>query len=202
MGKNHTFTADPAHPRRICALAAIGFWAALLTGLPQAGNAQEQTPGQIPAPGPVTQPPAAAPPSPQPRGLFPLQPSAVNRPQFLNDFAHWWDSARDKLEDFKKQSDDAAKNAAQATKEAATTIVRLPGVRMVEARERCPVAPNGAPDCRAAATNVCRSKGFSGGNPVDVRSSENCPSAVLLSGRLPAAGECPVETVVLRAICQ
>jgi hypothetical protein len=96
----------------------------------------------------------------------------------------------------------AVKSAAEATKNTATAIFRLPGIRVVEVRQRCNVAPNGAPDCRSAATTACRSKGFTSGNPVDVRSSQNCPPAVWLSGRDPGAGECPEETVVLMAACQ
>jgi hypothetical protein len=93
------------------------------------------------------------------------------------------------------------RKAAEATKEAVTAIGRIPATRVFETRALCPLAPNGAPDCRVAATNVCRGKGFTSGDPVDVRSSENCPPAVLLSGRPPSAGECPTETVVLAAAC-
>ena len=164
-----------------------------------AGNAAQQAP-ENPAP-------------PAPGRSFPGQPPPVNKPGFLHELGRWWDDARSKFEDFKKKSDDvtkdaaaatqdAMKNAAEATKDAASAIVRLPNTRIIEVRERCQAAPNGAPDCQAAATNACRGKGFNFGKPVDVRSSENCPSAVLQSGRRPAEGECPVETVVLLAACQ
>jgi hypothetical protein len=99
-------------------------------------------------------------------------------------------------------TENAVKGAADATKDAATSIFRLPGMRIVEVHQLCSVAPNGAPDCRTAATNACRTKGFTSGRPMDVRSSQNCPAAVLLSGRDPSPGECPEETVVLMAACQ
>ncbi len=99
-------------------------------------------------------------------------------------------------------TENAVKGAAEATKDAATTIFRLPGMRVVEVHQLCNVAPNGAPDCRTAATNACRTKGFTSGRPVDVRSSQNCPPAVWMSDRDPSAGECPEETVVLMAACQ
>jgi hypothetical protein len=155
----------------------------------------------------------ASPAAPAPGLSFPALPPPAYKPGFLYEFGRWWDDARGKFEDFTKKSNDAAKdaaaaaqdamkNAAQATKGAATAIVRLPNTRVIEVRERCETAPNGAPDCRAAATNACRGKGFNSGQPVGVQSSENCPPAVLLSGRTAAEGKCPVETVVLLAACQ
>jgi hypothetical protein len=171
-------------------------------------------------PAPPT-PAAAAVPAPAP---IPPQPAAVNRPGFLHELGHWWDTsityfsaktkdARGKFEDFNKTSNEAAKSAAAATqeamknavdasKDAAGAIVRLPNTRVVEVRERCEPAPNGAPDCPAAAASACRAKGFNSGRPLDVRSAEACPPAIVLSGRTPVEGECPVETVVLRAVCQ
>ncbi|MGD0334114.1 MAG: hypothetical protein ABSA90_12805 [Xanthobacteraceae bacterium] len=158
---------------------------------------------------------AAAPPSP---------PPAANRPGFLHELASWWDGsiayfsaklkdARGKVEDLGKTSNEAAKGAATATqqamknavdvsKDAASAVVRLPNTRLIEMRERCDKAPNGAPDCAAAAANGCRAKGFTGGTSLDVTTAENCPAPTLLSRQEPAKGECPVETVVTRAVCQ
>jgi hypothetical protein len=155
---------------------------------------------------------------------FPTQPPPVEQRGFLNGVGTWWDqalsdftakmkAARDKLEDFnKKQTDaakdaasataDALKDAAQATKDAASAVVRLPNTRVFEFNERCAMAANGAPDCGAAATNACRQKGFNSGQPIDVRTQQECPTAVLLSGRAPAEGECPEATFILRAVCQ
>jgi hypothetical protein len=176
-------------------------------------------------------PPAQAPASVPPRDEFPAQPPPAEKPGFIYEFGRWWDSTRGKFEDLGKQSNAAAKEAAaatqgavqgaaqatkgaadatenavkgaaEATKNAANTIFRLPGLRVVEVHQLCNVAPNGAPDCRTAATAACRTKGFTSGNPVDVRSSQNCPPAVWLSGRNPSAGECPEETVVLMAACR
>jgi hypothetical protein len=186
--------------------------------------------GQQP-PGAGQFPPAQAPASVPARGEFPVQPPPAEKPGFIYEFGRWWDTTRGKFEDLGKQSDAAAKEAvaatqgavhtatkatkgaadatesavkgaADATKNAADTIFRLPGLRVVEVHQLCGVAPNGAPDCRSAATIACRTKGFTSGNPVDVRSSQNCPPAVWLSGRNPSAGECPEETVVLMAACR
>jgi hypothetical protein len=164
---------------------------------------------------PAAPPPAtAAQPPPQAGGLFPTQPPpAGEKPGFIYAFGRWWDDTRGKIGDLNKQqpnapangaaaaTQDVLKGAAEATKNAATAIVRLPTARFVEVHQRCAVAPNGAPDCRAAAANVCRSKGFTDGHPVNVQSSQDCPPAVWMSGREPTPGECPEETVVLMAAC-
>jgi hypothetical protein len=158
------------------------------------------------APAPGAPAPAAAP-TPQAQGAakeFPAQPPPAERPGFIAQFGHWWDQTRGKLDnpkDAANATQDAMRNAAEATKDAMTAIVRLPATRVFELRAPCELAPNGAPDCRQAAANACRGKGFSSGDPIDVRSSENCPASVALSGREPAPGECPTETVVLAAAC-
>jgi hypothetical protein len=97
---------------------------------------------------------------------------------------------------------DAMKGAMEATKNAATAIVRLPNTRLVDVLETCARAPNGAADCAAAAANGCRTKGFNGGTPLDVRTAAKCdtkpPQA---AGQLPGV-QCGPETVVIRAVCQ
>src|SRR5271168_2690845 len=131
--------------------------------------------GQAPAPAP---------------GAIPAQPSQANKPGFLHQLEVWWNdsfgdfdakmkSAKDKLDDYNKQQNQAAKetsaatqqalkDAAQATKDAATAVVKLPTTRVFEFHERCQVAGNGAPDCQATAINACRTKGFDSGQPLDI----------------------------------
>jgi hypothetical protein len=86
----------------------------------------------------------------------------------------------------------------EVTKNAASTIVKLPGTRMIDVRERCEIAPNGAPDCEPAAAKGCRTKGFAGGHPLDVRTVEKCDAASVAVG----SHDCPIESLVTRAICQ
>ena len=155
---------------------------------------------------------------------FPAQPSPANKPGFLHQLEVWWKdsfgdfdakmkSAKDKLDDYNKQQNQAAKetsaateqalkDAAQATKDAATAVVKLPTTRMFEFHERCQVAGNGAPDCQTTATNACRTKGFDSGQPLDISTSQECPARVMLSGRPPVEGECKDVTVILRAVCR
>lgn len=154
--------------------------------------------------------------------MFPARPAPVDRPEFLRHIGRWWDESvtnfnagvkdsQDKLSDLHAQADQAAKDAsaasqevltraAQAATEAATAMIRLPNTRLIEASERCSIAGNGAPDCRAAATSACRGKGFDNGQTVGIRTAGKCPVSLWLAGR--GEGECPVETVVTRAVCQ
>jgi hypothetical protein len=157
-------------------------------------------------------------------GAVPAQPPPANKPGFLHQLGVWWNdsfgdidgkmkAARDKISDYNKQQDQAAKDAAaatqqalkdaaQVTKDAATAVVKLPITRVIEFHDRCQVAGNGAPDCQTTATEACRKKGFDSGQPLDVSTSQECPTRVMLSGRPPAEGECHDVTVVLRAACQ
>jgi hypothetical protein len=193
--------------RRVAVFGALAV--AALVPAASAQTVQQPATGVGPAqamPAPAAPAPAAALP-PQAQGApqdFPTQPPPAYRPGFIAEFGRWWDETRGKLDnpkDAANATQDAMRNAAEATKDAMTAIVRLPATRVLEMRARCELAANGAPDCRQAAANACRGKGFSSGDPLDVRSSENCPASVALSGRQPAPGECPTETVVLAAAC-
>jgi hypothetical protein len=157
-------------------------------------------------------------------GALPGQPSPANKPGFLHQLEVWWNdsfgdfnakmkSAKDKLDDYNKQqnqtaketsaaTEQALKDAAQATKDAATAVVKLPITRVFEFHERCQVAGNGAPDCQTTASNAFRTKGFDSGQPLDISTSQECPARVMLSGRPPVEGECKDVTVILRAACR
>src|SRR5580692_6110023 len=157
--------------------------------------------GQAPAGAGAVQP-APAP------GALPAQPSPANKPGFLHQLEVWWKdsfgdfdakmkSAKDKLDDYNKQQNQAAKETS-----AATAVVKLPTTRMFEFHERCQVAGNGAPDCQTTATAACRTKGFDSGQPLDISTSQECPARVMLSGRPPVEGECKDVTFILRAVCR
>jgi hypothetical protein len=81
---------------------------------------------------------------------------------------------------------------------AATAVVRLPNTRFVSGNERCAVAPNGAPDCAAAAEALCRAKGFAGGRSLDTQTRYCIPQAAAVGGPLKPA-DC---IYVTRALCQ
>lgn len=199
---------------------AVAAFLVVAAGHSLAESAQAPPAGAVQTP----VPPAAPTPPIADAPRIPPQPAAPDKPGFFRELGRWWDGSisylHDKtkatpgtFEDIGKKTGDVAKDAAVATgegmkktfdvsKDAATTIVRLPNTRVVEVHARCATAGNGAPDCAAAATTACRGKGFSGGKPLDSRTGEVCPDTALASGKTPARGECPLETVVLRAVCQ
>jgi hypothetical protein len=164
---------------------------------------------------PAAQPPAAPPPAAQPPAAPP--PNAGYQPGFIDVFGRFIGESAAKLSsqfssqlkgtnetlgNLGSQTTDAAKGAVGTAKDAAGAIIGLPNARIVTGRERCAAAANGAPDCRAAADAACRGKGFASGKSLDTQSAQKCPARVWLSGRMPAEGDCQLETFVTRAVCQ
>lgn len=208
----------------LCA-AAVGLAAAEDGKAPAAAAPAAPAPAESAAPptSAATAPPAAPAPTAADRPGF-LHQLREWWDQSLSGLSAGMQDARSKVENLNQKSTEAAKNAAsatqdavknaatatqdamkstaEATKDAASTLFKLPNTRVIEIRERCPPAPNGAPDCQTAAANACSGKGFGGGQPLDVVSTEKCPPATVLSAQRPGETECPVETVVSRAICR
>jgi hypothetical protein len=189
-----------------CYRALAGAWL-LAASLATAATALAQTAQAPPASSAAAvqpQPAQATSPASAPAqgNLFPAQPPPAVKPGFVYEFGHWWDSAHGGANGAAEATQDALKHAAEATKDAATAIMQIPGGRFIEVHQRCAPAPNGAPDCRSAAAFACRAKGFHDGNPINVQSSQNCPPAVWMSGHEPSPGECPQETDVLIVACQ
>lgn len=138
-------------------------------------------------------------PPPEGRGLF-------------NSFSHWFDQQAAKIhstfkdagrqvEDFSHDASVAARTTASGAKDAADVVARIPNTRVVSGHEKCLTAPNGAPDCRAAADAVCKAKGFSSGKSLDMTTAEVCPPKVYMSGRTKAS-DCTSENFVSSALCQ
>lgn len=72
----------------------------------------------------------------------------------------------------------------------------------VTGRVACPVAANGAPDCKSAADKLCQSKGFKEGRSVDTDSAQTCSVRALIPGRERKPGDCRTDNYVTRAVCQ
>jgi hypothetical protein len=153
----------------------------------------------------------AAPPQNRPPDARPSDPAF--RPGFIDAFGRFFgdsaaalnsqiNHAHEALGDISTQTGDAAKGAIDKAKGAADTLIGLPNTRIVSSREACVNAPNGAPDCRAAADTMCRTKGFASGKSLDTQTTRKCPARVWLSGRLPNDSDCALETFVTRAVCQ
>jgi hypothetical protein len=165
---------------------------------PRATN-QGQAPNQAPAQTTGPNQASAVPTSPdEKRGI-------------LNGLGQWWDDSianfnakikeqQAKLDEFNKQQSDAAKNAQEAMKKAAGAMFSTS--KVIEIQQLCPVAGNGAPDCATAAADVCKAKGFSDGQPMDIRTAERCKASLWVSGQNPTTANCPIETVLLRVACQ
>jgi len=100
-----------------------------------------------------------------------------------------------------RDAGDAAKSTVEGAKDAAGAVARIPVARAVSGHEKCPPAPNGAPDCVAAASTMCKAKGFDSGKSLDMTTAEVCPPKVYMSGRS-TGPECSTETFVSRAFCQ
>jgi hypothetical protein len=74
---------------------------------------------------------------------------------------------------------------------------------MQKGREKCPVAANGASDCKAAADALCRAHGYKEGRSTDTDATQKCSAeALLLSGRKSQPGACRTDYFVTRAWCQ
>jgi hypothetical protein len=200
--------------RSFCGTALL--WLAVTCFIAAQSAVASAAEGQAPSP-------AAAAPS------IPPQPAPADKPGFLRQLKAWWNSSIgffDKgikdtsgtFTDFGKKSGDTAKEAAHGAatvtedamkktldvgKDAATTITRLPNTRVLEMHATCAKAPNGAPDCAAAAASACRDRGFSGGKPLDVRTAEKCDTTpAWRAGQSPGKGECPIESWITSAVCQ
>ena len=148
-------------------------------------------------------------------GAFPepTPPAGAAPPGLFDALGRWLGDSKAKLDDGLKSTKDAiggigtaatgaAKNAASAAQQATGAVIALPGTRIVGGRERCTVAANGAPDCPAAASALCRANGLDSGRVLDIDSRQKCPAWVWWSNRRPIEGECKTENFVVRAVCQ
>jgi hypothetical protein len=106
------------------------------------------------------------------------------------------------VQDFGHEAGVAARSTADTAKDAAEGVARkLSPASVIDGHEVCKMAPNGAPDCVAAAKAICTAKGFKTGKSVDMTTAETCPAKVYLAGRSNGA-ECKTETFVSSALCQ
>ncbi len=136
-----------------------------------------------------------------------------HEPGFLESAGKWLDRQVDGaksmfghvgkgVEDFGHEAGVAARSTADTAKDAAEDVAsKLSPASVVRGHEVCKIAPNGAPDCVAAASAICAAKGFKTGKSVDMTTAETCPAKVYLAGRSDGPG-CRTETFVSSALCQ
>ena len=132
-------------------------------------------------------------------------PKPAESPGFFGTIANWFGStfqqAGKGVATFGHEAGVAAKTTVEGAKDAAGAVARIPAARVVTGHEKCQNAPNGAPDCVAAATAMCKAKGFDSGKSADMTTADVCPAQVYLAGRSSGPG-CRTETFVSRALCQ
>lgn len=192
-GARHTISCQAAR----AALGAMAIWLAAgsLAALAQEQRqfqAQEQRQYQ-------TQAPQDRAPGTDEPGLFESIGRWLER-QSDNINSSFRDAGKG-VENFGREAGVAAQTTVEGAKDAAGAVVRIPTARVITGHEKCRIAPNGAPDCVAAATAMCKKRGFESGKSADMTTAEVCPAQVYLSGRSGGA-ECRTETFVSRALCQ
>jgi len=105
------------------------------------------------------------------------------------------------FEDFGHEAGIAARTTVDNAKNAADAVARLPKPSVASGHAKCRIAPNGAPDCLAAAESVCKAAGFRTGKSLDMTTAEICPPKIYLAGRN-SGPDCHTETFVSRALCE
>jgi hypothetical protein len=172
-------------------------------GFAQAPPVQQLAPADAPPAAPPAQQPSPAPAAPEPKpGLFDTFGRWLE--ESVDTMNKGWKSTIDASQDLlgSRKAAETAAEMAKGAAEAAGAVGRLGTSRVVTGQSLCAIAPNGAPDCRAAAENLCKSAGYSTGSSVDYVTSEKCPTQTYVAGRRQAAGECTTEHTVTRALCQ
>jgi hypothetical protein len=163
----------------------------------QAQIVQSQSAG-LPAVQPPPAPTSQASPSPQP---VPDEAAASTRPGLIDQIGKFFQDSPLALPPLKTPQQTLDDINARA-KDATDNLSRLSSRQVVAGRVKCPVAANGAPDCKSAANQLCTDKGFKEGQSVDSDSSQRCSANALLSGKKPGPDDCRVENFVTRALCQ
>jgi hypothetical protein len=173
-------------------------------------------------------PQAAAPPSAPPASpgvQAPVQPAAPDRPVLpqgepaaspppsgpqenpglLNEMGKLLEKSISVLPTLKNPGetiDDLNARAKDAARDATDTLSRLAKPSVVTGRMTCPIATNGAPDCKTGADRLCQAKGFKAGKSLDTDASEKCAGKVYLPGHQREPGDCRTDNYVTRALCQ
>jgi hypothetical protein len=110
-------------------------------------------------------------------------------------------SARDTVGNIGAQATDAARGAATAARDAATTVARIPAGSLVSGRAHCIRTASGGPDCAAATEVLCRAKGYTTGTSIHIQSEQKCPVWGWIKGEQ-TVGQCGTETYVTSAMCR
>ena len=139
----------------------------------------------------------AAPQQAQPaREAQPENPGLINEVGKLFDKLKPSKSTSETLDDLNARTRDAMKGAGDALSRLTRTGA------MVSGRTMCPAGVDGTPDCKIAADQLCKTKGFGEGKSLNTDSSEKCSAKVLIPGRQRKPDDCRTDTFVTTALCQ
>jgi hypothetical protein len=160
---------------------------------PQAAPPQQQAPSL----GLQEQPPAA-PPQAEPAPAPPPQenPGLINELGKLIGKITPSKSTSETLDDINTRTKDAVKGAGDALSRLTKTGA------MVSGRTACPAAADGTPDCKSAADQLCKGKGYGEGKSLNTDSAEKCSAKILIPGRKRKPDDCHTDTYVTTALCQ
>ena len=161
--------------------------AALLLLLGAGGSGWPQS--TPPALGLQEQGPQAAPSPSTPAPQAP--PAREENPGLINEMGKLFDKLPSILPPIKSPSETMNDLSRLATPSA-----------MISGRVACPASQNGAPDCKQAADQLCRSKGYKEGKSLNADSAEKCSAKVLIPGRARKPDDCRTDTFVTSALCQ
>jgi hypothetical protein len=129
-------------------------------------------------------------------------PPPSTRPGFFDSVGRWFGDSKAAIDSQFRSTQETIGTFGNQAKDAAGSVVAIPGTRIITGRQLCPSASNGAPDCQQGVDTLCRTKGFQSGRTLEVASAHRCSVKGLISGRAQKEGPCPVETYVTRAVCQ
>jgi hypothetical protein len=143
----------------------------------------------------------------------PAQKEESKATEFFGSIGRWLDEsfakmgsgfkdAKSGVDNFGREAGVAAKSTVDAARDAADSVSRLSNAKVIRGHQNCTVAANGAPDCIAAATAICKANGFQDGKSTDMTTAEECPAQVMLGRRAAEPGECKTVYFVTRALCQ
>jgi hypothetical protein len=175
------------------AVSAVAAW-------PQAASPQPSAPSSLG----VAPPQQAAPDqgAPQPGGPAPDPAAHDENSGLFNEMGKLFEkslsifpplkSPQQTIDDWNARARDAGDSLTRLAKPSS----------MVTGRSGCPVAGNGAPDCKAGADKLCQAKGFGEGKSLDTDAAEKCAAKVYLPGYKREPGDCRTENYVTRALCQ
>jgi hypothetical protein len=160
----------------------------------------DQTPGiQTPAPQAVPGRPAPAQDEPSPS---PPPPAREENPGLINEMGKLFEKSLSILPTLKSPQQ-TMENLNSGTKDAGESLSRLAKPSsMVAGRMACPVSTNGAPDCKAGADKLCRTKGYKEGKSLNTDSAQTCSPKVFIPGRTRKPDDCRTDNYVTSALCQ